>query len=403
MKFVIFSKSLYQNLSRVLLGIFILVIASCQSLPQTTDLSFSGEQIATVLKPLWVFNTLKNKNSAFRKVNFFAPIVQKNIIIVGNAIDNISAYDKNSKQKIWTFSLPFGVEASGATLDDYLYFGGLDGNLYCLNILNGALVWKFETKSEITSQPLIEGSSIYFLNGANSLFSLDLKTGKQNWVFSRQTLTTQMSIRGASKPTYANGIIYAGFSDGALVALNSQTGTQQWEVTLNKNIRFKDIDASPVVDGDRIYLSSFDDHVYCLSKSNGSIVWKAHVGGATAPLLVGQKLFIGSSKGSFYSLNKSNGEINWKKTDINGIASEPSLLNGFVVFGESQGRLRILDLLSGLEKASFDPGKGIMSKVSVIPSDSLNKSKLYFISGEANFYELEMSPKTKGMIPYLRN
>jgi outer membrane protein assembly factor BamB len=378
-----------------------LAIFSCQSVKQyaySNNFNNANETIAVKLTPVWIQDSLIKKNDSYRKVNLFSPIIYKNKILVANAIDGLSSYNKDSKLLNWKIPLKYGVESSGTLSNDTLYVGGLDGVMYSIQVEKGQINWKFDTKAEITSQPLIHNDIVYFLNGAGSLFSLDAKTGRQLWVYSRQETATKMTVRGASRPAVFNGIIYSGFSDGSIVAINAATGTPQWEVSLNANGRFKDIDATPVIDEENIFINSYDDKLYCLSKTHGSIVWKYPVGGgSTAPVLTGSKLVVSLSNGSIVSLNKKTGDLLWKKENVNGIATEPILVGGFVVYGESQGSLKAVDLLTGIEKASFDPGKGIMSR------PSADGNSLYFISGEANVYQVDLVPVTKGMIPYLVN
>lgn len=388
------------NVKMTAVALIALTTLSCQSVKQyanQNNFNNANETIAVSLKPVWTQDALVQKNDFYRKVNLFTPIVYKNSILVANALDGLSSYNKDSKYLNWRVQIKYGIEASGALAGESLYVGGLDGIMYSINAETGQFNWKFDTKAEITSQPLIHNGIVYFLNGASSLFSLEAKTGRQMWVYSRQETTTKMTIRGGSRPTFNNGVIYSGFSDGSVVAINAATGTPQWEVSLNKNGRFKDIDATPVIDEDHIYINSYDDKLYCLSKANGSIVWNYKTGGATAPVLTGSKLVFSTSTGSVISLNKKTGDELWKKTNINGIATEPLLVNGFVVFGESQGSLKALDLLTGADKAAFDPGRGIMSR------PSADGNSLYFITGEANVYQVDLVPVTKGMIPYLVN
>lgn len=378
--------------------LFALITSSCQTIKQyahNNNFNNANDAIAVELKPVWVQDTLTKKNDFYRKVNFFTPLEYKNSILVANAIDGLSSFNKNNKNLNWHLELKYGIEASGVIVNDTLYVGSLDGIMYSVQAETGQVNWKFDTKAEITAQPLVYNGLVYFLNGASSLFSLDAKTGRQNWVYSRQETATKMTIRGGSRPTFSNGIIYSGFSDGSVVAINASTGTPLWEVSLNKNGRFKDIDATPVIDADHIYINSYDDKLYCLSKTNGSIIWKYPTGGATAPVLTGNKIIFSTSTGSVISLDKKTGDPIWKKTDIKGIATEPLIVGGLIIFGESQGSLKAVDLLTGVEKSSFDPGKGIMSK----PSSEGNS--IYFISGEANVYQVDLVPVTKGMIPYL--
>ena len=343
-----------------------------------------------------VSDSLQKTNLAFRKVNRFTPIIYNEHLIVANSIDGLVSYNLKNKSIDWRFNIKQGVEAAGFSAGGTLFVGGLDGNFYSIELDTGKLNWKFDTKTEIVSEPILNKGIVYFLNGANALFSLDAATGKQLWVYNRQETSTQMTVRGGSRPLIDNGILYIGFSDGSLVAINSVTGTPQWEVLLNKNSRFKDIDASPVIENDKIYVNSYDDKLYCLSKNNGSVLWKSDFGGATAPIISGDKIIYSTAKNNVQSVSKKDGSVLWTVKNILGIATEPLLFKGFVVVGESQGSIKFLDLLDGSLKSSFEPGRGVMSKPTFDKDENF-----YFISGEANIYGIKVKNINKSGISYL--
>ena len=347
----------------------------------------------------WVRDSLATPNTGFRKINRMSPLLYKNLVIVGNSIDGIVAYTQDSGQEVWRIAIPQGVEASGTVIKDRLFVGSNNGRMYSIDLGTAQTLWTFDTKSEIIAEPLLLDGILYFLSASQSIFALDAVTGKQQWTYNRQDTANLMTIRSGSRPSYSNGTLYLGFSDGSLVALNAKTGTQQWEIYLNKNTRFKDIDASPVVNGDFIYINSYDDKLYCVSKTKGEIIWSAKSGGVSTPLVVGDKIIFSTSKGEMISLAKSDGHEIWKYKTENGILTDPILFRGFVVAGESQGRLLLLDILTGELKGSFEPGRGVFSK----PTADLESKLIYFISGEGNIYSIHADASLKASIYYLKN
>ncbi len=382
--------------NRVCILICSFLILNCSSVQRSQNQSAS-EQIS--LRPFWVSDTLVKTNQAFRKVNRFSPLIYNDQIIAANGYDGLVSYNKSNQQIKWRFAIKQGVESAGLIAGGLLFVGGLDGNFYSIDLDSGKLNWKFDTKTEIVSEPVLHKGIIYFLNGANALFSLDASTGKQFWVYNRQETSTQMTVRGGSRPVIENNLIYIGFSDGSLAALSLAAGTPQWEVLLNKNNRFKDIDASPVIDGDKIFINSYDDKLYCLSKNNGSILWKSDFGGATAPLVSGDRLIYSTSKSHLMSVAKADGKLLWTVRNISGISTEPLLFKGNVIVGESQGSLKFFDLISGQEKGSFEPGRGVMSKPTIdLQPDQQN---IYFLSNEGNIYGLKIHNVNSKAIPYL--
>jgi outer membrane protein assembly factor BamB len=344
----------------------------------------------------WVQDTLAEKNYQFRKVNRMTPVVYKKTIVVGNALDGIVSYDLETKNEKWRIAIPRGVEASGAAIRDTLFVGGLDGKLYSVNLPDGRINWTFDTKTEVVSEPLLDEGVLYFMAGSQSMYAVDGVSGKQMWSYSRQDTSSNMTVRGGSKPALVGGMLYVGFSDGSLVALNAQTGTEQWEITLNRNTKFKDIDSSPVVSDDVLLINSYDDKLYCISKNKGEIIWSVPYGGSSTPLVIEDKVYTTSSRGELLALSKKDGSLLWKRDTKMGIYTDPINFNNLLVSGESQGKLMFFEKDSGKVLGSFEPGRGVFSKPAV------HEGHLYFISGEANVYGVSAEFPTRHEIPYLR-
>jgi outer membrane protein assembly factor BamB len=216
------------------------------------------------------------------------------------------------------------------------------------------------------------------------------------WIYSRQDTSGGMTVRGGSKPALHQGVLYVGFSDGSIVAINSKTGSEQWEQLLNRNTKFKDIDASPVIDGEQMFINSYDDKLYALSTAKGEILWSAPYGGASTPLVTEDTVYTSSSKGEFVALNRKNAELLWKKSTRKGVFIDPLLYGDLVVSGESQGKLVFFNKKDGEIVGSFEPGRGVFSK------PALFKDRLYFISGEGNIYGVEAKYQSKSSIYYLK-
>ncbi len=371
----------------------LLALSSCGHTPRN-----SAADSDVVLNSVWAQQTLITANNGFRKINRASPLVYKDQLIVANAVDGLISYHTGTHAEVWRVAIPQGVESTGALINDRLFVGSNNGKLYSINLTNGQILWNFDTKSEIVAEPLLQEGVLYFLSGSQSVFAVDATSGKQLWTYNRQDTSNLMTIRGGSKPSFAAGSLFVGFSDGSVVSLNSKTGTQQWEITLNRNSRFKDIDSSPLVDGDSIYINSYDDKLYCLSKNKGEVIWKSPYGGVSTPLIMGDHLITTSTKGDLVSLSKKDGSLTWKRKTNNGIFIDPVEYKGFIVSAETQGNLSLFDHLTGEPKATFQPGRGVFSKPTVVA----NKDLIYFISGEGNVYGLKVDKKKNSSLYYLK-
>jgi outer membrane protein assembly factor BamB len=161
------------------------------------------------------------------------------------------------------------------------------------------------------------------------------------------------------EPTVVNGVLYAASTDGAIAALDANTGKTLWETKSRTHGWFgwgdkKRKDAfyagGPAVDGDLLAIGTLDGHVYGLSSKDGSQRWVATLPSEVidSPVINNGLVLVRTQDGRIYGLDSSTGERRW----VNDQGSVPllslrgngSLLatNGVVFFGSDDGKLMAL-------------------------------------------------------------
>lgn len=338
------------------------------------------------IQKLWVRSSLNKDNLEYRKINRSTAIIIDDILIQANSLNGIIAFNKNTGKKIWSLEIDNGVEPSFARIRDRVFVSANDGKFYSIDARVGKIIWSFDTKSENVGTPYLDEESVYFISGASVLYSLDAATGKQNWTYSHQD-TSNFSIRGTSEPVVYKGMLFAGFADGTMLAFDAKIGAIKWQTQLNKNKRFRDIDAHPIVVDNQLFVPGFDDKLYCLSYLTGEVLWTIDQGGYSGITMKYDMLLYPTSSGEVLALDKSNGSVIWSYKLSAGLATQIQTLNGLAIFGESQGAVVFIDIKSGKVKAKYNPGRGVLAS----PLVEENLSRVYFISGEANVYALEAS------------
>lgn len=357
--------------------LLVLFLSSC------SNFKVGNERREFKVNKLWVRSSTQLDQLHFRKINRMSPVISGNLLISGNAIDGLAAFDIESGGLLWRQKITNGVEASATQIKDRLFVGANDGNFYNIEMSTGNILWKFKGSSEFLAEPLLDNGILYVLAGNNTLYALDAATGKQQWLYNRQD-TSSLSVRGGSKPAIKNGHIFLGFSDGAVVSLNSKNGQVIWETVVNKNKRFRDVDSTPVIIDNNLYISGYDNQLYCLSIVNGNVLWRMDGGGYHGITVYDDKMYYPTTQGQVIALDK-NGNTIWKYNVSEGISTQVKVFKGVAVFGESQGSLVFLDANTGKKIGNFDPGRGILSN----PSIDAAKNRIYFISNEANVYAVE--------------
>jgi outer membrane protein assembly factor BamB len=172
----------------------------------------------------------------------------------------------------------------------------------------------------------------------------------------------------------------------------------KWETLLNKNKRFRDIDSTPVVDGEFVYVTGYDSHLYCVKFQTGELAWKSEPGGFGKVLIKGERLFYSSSTGEVLAIDKKSGSPIWRYKLSEGIATNPIVYRNYLAVGESQGALRLLNLETGTEVGHLSPGHGIFSPIAVDEA----KNEFYFLSNNALLYKVKAHwRKEKEDLPWL--
>lgn len=362
-------------------------LSGCSSMQSIGGASASSRTL--VLERQWVRSTLNKEFLLFRRTHRMTPVFFGDLVIQGNAIDGIAAFDRKSGAQAWRLDIENGVEGGAQLSEGRLFFGASDGQFYSVNAETGKVLWTFPVRAETLAPPTVEGNIVYFQSGADIVYALDAGTGRQLWLYNRQT-TTLLSIRSTTRPTVDQNLVYVGFSDGFLVALSKQTGAMQWEKKLSRDIRFNDVDATPVVDGDTIYVSSYDGSLYALNKTTGEISWELPDGGYTPVTLGRDVVYYSTTSGAVHALDKATGRKAWTLTISRGIATQPILMGGYLVFGESEGALAVADSRTGSLLTRFEPGRGILA--APLTADKANE--IYFISANANLFAMKLQFRT---------
>jgi outer membrane protein assembly factor BamB len=76
----------------------------------------------------------------------------------------------------------------------------------------GTLKWKFETGSEVTSNPTVAGNTVYVGSEDGYLYAVDADSGSLKWKFK-----TGSEIQ--SSPAVSGDTVYVGSEDGNLYAI----------------------------------------------------------------------------------------------------------------------------------------------------------------------------------------
>ena len=271
-----------------------------------------------------------------------------NRIYVGSSAGSLWALG-GAGTEIWAYAAG-GAIGSQPLLDtdrDEIYVASDDGRLHALEASTGTVRWHAEIGGAVGRPPVASADAVYVITDADEVAAFDRATGEALWRY-RRDAPEGFYVTEHAGLTLTGRQLVTGFTDGVVVALDPRDGSVLWERdttadlrTTSDTIRFTDVDTTPLVIGDTVYVASFAGGLYALELSSGSVRWLREeltgiTGLAEAP---GGMVIASSGDLGVMALRRSDGEVIWTNEIARGAPTVPTVVGDLVVVGESEGGL----------------------------------------------------------------
>ena len=375
------SKDLFVPTTANDLGVFVCPIAR-----STNDVNTSCAQgYASALDTLLTLDSreylvLPGINGTGAQTQSYWPMFHHDLRHAG--FNNVSGPSTN--RTIWNFTAGNAIISSPAVINNTVYFGSDDGNVYAIYLTNGTRIWNFTVFNSVvirSSPAVINGrvyigaqTQVYALNATNGTSLWNFTTGIPNGaVFSSPAIANDIAYIGSegpnqlyalnstngiaiwnvtfgaavtASPAIANNRVYINAKDNNTYAFNATNGTQIWNFTATG-----EIESSPTIVNDINYFQSDGGQLYALNATNGTLIWNFTTGNTlsmSTPAIFGDRVYVGSNANQFYAVNATNGTLIWNFTVIAAIDSSPAIGNNTIVyFGATDNNVYALNATTG--------------------------------------------------------
>ncbi|MBS1510313.1 MAG: PQQ-binding-like beta-propeller repeat protein [Bacteroidetes bacterium] len=265
--------------------------------------------------------------------NFFGvagPCFANGKIYAASSDKKLYCMDTLNGAVLWTYTTGSTIESDPVYSNGTIYVGSDDYYLYAIDAATGALRWKFATGFNVTASPLVYNGIVYFGSDDSKMYAVSESTGQLIWSYQA------LFHFGSSGATVANGVIYAGCGDNNVYAFDAATGILKWKYNTGYSMGF----SSPTVVNNVLYIGGYYSQsnskgsLYAIDATNGQLVWEKYqnTGFNSSPLISNGRLFIATEGGDLLALDPANGALFWKRTIYNNGAS-PAIANGIIYIG----------------------------------------------------------------------
>ena len=253
------------------------------------------------------------------------------ILVVPSADRTVRGLNARSGEVLWTLSTLGRNEARPAAGGGMVYVPSLDGHLYALEPSTGVLRWKSDIIGRgglVTTPVYAEGEDgvgrVFVTASDNRLIAFEATSGRYLWDRHRKH-ATELTITGQAGATVHGGMVLTAFSDGMVGAYAQEDGATLWAVEISgENRDFLDVDTTPVVVGDRVFIAGYRSGLHALDLKTGAEHWLLTGEAYGEPLVFDGLLYLPQADGRLFAVDPSSGELQWSLNIRSGTPGTPA-------------------------------------------------------------------------------
>jgi outer membrane protein assembly factor BamB len=249
------------------------------------------------------------------------PVIADGKIFVMDAFGSISAFDVQTGAPQWQksyddLSLDDSVFGGGLAVSDGTLFATLTtGDVIALQAANGEEMWRQALSLPVRAAPTVSDGIVLTLTADNQVYALDRETGQPAW--RHAGFFEASGVLGGPTPAVDGGIAVVPYSSAEVFALRLDNGRPLWNDTLERPRRtqalaeINDIDGTPIIDGDRVYIGGRGGQVAAIDMGRGTRAWDADLTAVDSPWIAGEVLYLLTENSEAVSLLHKDGRIRW--------------------------------------------------------------------------------------------
>jgi outer membrane protein assembly factor BamB len=318
------------------------------------------------------------------------PLVVDDRILVGSAAaSGVAMMSRVDGTLLRMFESPQSVESQPAVAGDRIVFSDTGGTTSCYR-LDGTLEWQHKGTAPVLVRPLIHEGSVIVANVDDLAVALQLDDGALLWRYkARRDLTRQaeLALYAAPAPTVLGESVLIGLSDGRLVAVDLDSGEEQWAKPVGEG-RYPDLVAETVVRDTDLYASGYYLPLVAVDAATRNVRWRLDIGGAAPVELAedGTVLYHPGSDGKLRAVGTFTGAERWAwDSKSTGAISQPVLTDAGVLVASSEGGVYLIDPENGRELWRFT-APYVLQGVSTAPT--VDGRQMLFVSNGGYLYSM---------------
>ncbi|MCF8086658.1 MAG: PQQ-binding-like beta-propeller repeat protein [Desulfotignum sp.] len=305
---------------------------------------------------------------------------------------------------LWFHQTGGNLYGSPVVAGDSVYFGGVDGRVYCLATADGGLKWSFDSGRPIFGSPALDENHLYIATLNNGLCALNKATGEgaDGWYSD-----TVNPFPGAGNhdfvttPVINGTVLSLGGNDNGVYFFD----TGGW--ALNSDYLTANITGSAALAGDNIHFGCWDGYFYAFGAGGGvnnlSIKWQFPAADQaplparilSTPLAADGRLYFGGGNNLTVTLFDDDGEESvypfTTTDDHQTVVFSPQVASHTITVDQEDKTLYVLDADDGTLLWSLELDGAVVGRPALVGETTLLVSTL---NGTLTAFDITSAPGT---------
>jgi outer membrane protein assembly factor BamB len=335
------------------------LLPACSSMPSLNPMDWFGStsrgpkpsELPVLTNPQGV-KVLWSSSIGAAEGFFFSPALVGDGVYAASRGGTVARLDAASGQARWRISVGKRISSGVGSDGALVVVASDDGEVFALDAQSGVVKWRSRVSSEVLAQPKVGDGLVLVRSADSKIFAFGIEDGKRRWVYQRPA--SALIVRSPVGLSAHQGLVFAGFSGGKLVAVSLADGVVRWEATValpkgaTELERVTDMVGDPSAQGREVCGAAYQGRVACYDIQNGNQLWSREMSTLTGVSFDARYAFVSDDKGAVHALDRTNGRSVWKQDRLAyRQLSLPLPLGTEVAIGDLQGYVHFVARESG--------------------------------------------------------
>ena len=290
------------------------------------------------------------------------PALSSDRIISVSSDGTVSAVDKDKPSLLWSSSLDEDISAGVGEADGIVVVVSDSGTVIAFGSQTGIQRWEQQTNQIVFAQPLVYRGKVILRTIDGDLIGLDSNTGEIVWdaIFDQP----EFVVFGSPQPTGFHNLVVVGNATGRIVATDLDTGLEAWQIFLKSDRSpelLNESETIPVITGEELFIADSPNAVFAYNLSSGNLMWEQRRSTARRLAVDDSQVYGIDTNSRVYALGRSDGSIRWEQNALlYRNVSNIALVGGYLIVGDGEGYLHVLDTKSGELAGRARAGKDVV-------------------------------------------